>query len=247
MLRVPGLAVAVAAALLTMGVVSAQDPTVTPTATVTATPTTPTPTTGISTATPTTQPSPTVPKSTPTPEPEFNFDEVKEVVVPLIGDDGRTHYVTLTEDTAGIVRVRLSLFSFQYLHSYSAVVFDRGDCGPTGTRDLGPADLLAQFHIPGDLNVGSGLSLWFFNTDRFSLTGPKSIYDSDGAVLAIYRPGSGGSGLRAACAVLAPPLGPPSVGTGTAGDGRLPVALVVGVAGMVGGVAGAWALRRRTG
>ncbi|MBK7724400.1 MAG: hypothetical protein IPI33_03915 [Dehalococcoidia bacterium] len=53
------------------------------------------------------------PTSAPEPsaEPSFNYDVVREVVVPLFGNDGRTHYVTLSQDTAGVVRVRLSLGS----------------------------------------------------------------------------------------------------------------------------------------
>lgn len=146
-------------------------------------------------------------------EPPFNFDEVKEVVVPLIGDDGRTHYVTLSEDTAGIVRIRLSLFNFQP-GTYHTVLFRRGDCAATAT--YGPADVFPRDdRFTLDEDAATTLVLTFFNTDDITITpGPKSIYDADGTSLAVYRPGSGGSGLLAACAVLAAPPGAPSTGTG---------------------------------
>lgn len=64
--------------------------------------------------------------------------------------------------------------------------------------------------------------LTFWNTDLISLTpgAPNSIYDANGAALAVYRPGSGGSGLRAACAILAGPPGAPDTGNGTRVVGR---------------------------
>jgi hypothetical protein len=158
------------------------------------------------------------PSSDPEPagEPPFNFDEVKEVVVPLIGDDGRTHYVTLSEDSAGIVRIRLSLFDFQP-STYRVVIFRRGNCSETAS--YGPDDVIRP-DFPLTLDSREGLVLQFYNTDSITLLpGPKSIYDADGTSLAVYRPGSGGSGLLAACAVLSAPPGAPNTGTGaTAAD-----------------------------
>lgn len=156
-----------------------------------------------------------VPPSTgpePAGEPPFNWDVVKEVVVPLIGDDGRTHYVTLSEDTAGIVRIRLSLFNFQP-GTYHTVLFRRGDCAATAT--YGPADVFPRDdRVTLDEDAATSLVLTFFNTDDITITpGPKSIYDADGTSLAVYRPGSGGSGLLAACAELAAPPGAPGTGT----------------------------------
>jgi hypothetical protein len=149
----------------------------------------------------------------PAAEPPFNFDEVKEVVIPLIGDDGRTHYVTLLEDTAGIVRIRLSLFDFSPL-TYNVVIFRRGDCSETA--NYGPDDVIRP-SFSFTLDSQAALVLQFFNTDSITLLpGPKSIYDADGTSLALYRPGSGGSGLLAACAVLSAPPGAPNTGTGAA-------------------------------
>lgn len=177
------------------------------------------------------------PSSGPEPagEPEFNWDIVKEVVVPLMGDDGRTHYVTLSEDTAGTVRVRLSLFNFQP-GTYHTVLFRRGDCSATAT--YGAADALPRDdRFTLDEDAATTLVLTFFNTDDITITpGPKSIYDADGTSLAVYRPGSGGSGLLAACAELSTPPGPPDTGTGaTTADGA-PVDYR-GIGALVGGLA----------
>lgn len=148
-------------------------------------------------------------------EPPFNYDIVREVVVPLIGDDGRTHYVTLSEDTAGVVRVRLSLFNFRGL-GFNIVLFRRGNC--SASADWGPDDvILPNFPLELDPQAATTLVLHFFNTTSITLTpGPRSIYDADGTFLAVYRPGSGGSGLLAACAALASPPGAPGTGTGAA-------------------------------
>ncbi|MGD9934985.1 MAG: hypothetical protein AB7T37_14900 [Dehalococcoidia bacterium] len=178
-------------------------------------------------------------------EPPFNYDIVREVVVPLIGDDGRTHYVTLSEDTAGIVRLRLSLFDFAP-GGYNVVLFRRGNC--SATANYGPDDVIRP-NFSLELLERAGLVLTFFNTDSITLTsGPKSIYDADGTSLAIYRPGSGGSGLRAACAVLSSPPDVPNTGSGTATPGessldwRTVAALAAGVA--LAGAAASMALRR---
>lgn len=159
------------------------------------------------------------PSSGPEPagEPPFNWDVVKEVVVPLIGDDGRTHYVTLSEDTAGIVRIRLSLLDFSPL-TYNVVIFRRGDC--SATASYGPGDVIRP-NFSFTLDSRASLVLQFFNTDSITLLpGPKSIYDADGTSLAVYRPGSGGSGLLAACAELSTPPGPPDTGTGAPSAGE---------------------------
>lgn len=186
-----------------------------------------------------------VPPNTGLTEPPFNYDIVREVVVPLIGDDGRTHYVTLSEDTAGILRLRLSLFDFAP-GGYNVVLFRRGNC--SATASYGPDDVIRP-NFSLELTERAGLVLTFFNTDSMTLTpGPKSIYDADGTSLAIYRPGSGGSGLRAACAVLSSPPGAPSTGSGTATlgesslDWREVAALAAGVA--LAGAAASIALRR---
>lgn len=190
---------------------------------------------------PTTSPEPAT-------EPPFNFDEVKEVVVPLVGDDGRTHYVTLSEDTAGIVRIRLSLFNFRP-GTYHTVLFRRGDCAATAT--YGPADAFPRddrFTLGED--AATTLVLTFFNTDDITITpGPKSIDDADGTSLAVYRPGSGGSGLLAACAELSMPPGPPDTGTGATFADEAPVdyraiAVIAAGFGLVA-ASGLMALRRQ--
>ncbi len=184
----------------------------------------------------------------PAAEPPFNFDEVKEVVVPLVGDDGRTHYVTLSEDTAGIVRIRLSLFNFQP-GTYHTVLFRRGDCAATAT--YGPADAFPRDdRFTLDEDAATTLVLTFFNTDDITITpGPKSIYDADGTSLAVYRPGSGGSGLLAACAELSTPPGPPDTGTGATTADEAPIhyrSISVMVAGFgLVAASGLLALRRR--
>jgi hypothetical protein len=158
-------------------------------------------------------PPPVTPSPTPT-EPSFNFDIVKEVVVSLIGDDGRQHYVTLSQDTEGVMRVRLSLFYFPG-GPYTIVLFRRGDCAATAS--FGPADVIASLPLQLEERSVGYLVLYFFNTRSMSLSTaePNTIYDADGTSLAIYRPGSGGSGLKAACAVLAAAPGAPVVGNGT--------------------------------
>jgi hypothetical protein len=161
-------------------------------------------------------------------QPPFNYDVVKEVVVPLIGDDGRTHYVTMIQDTAGVVRIRLSLFNFQP-GRYNVIIRQRAACDDSG-------GLVGQLKPPLSLDADSAsyLVLTFWNTDLVSLTpgAPNSIYDADGAALAVYRPGSGGSGLRAACAILSGPPGAPGTGTGLrhADPGAFPWPLAAGVA-----------------
>lgn len=228
---------------------SAQSPTTgaTPSATATASPATPAP--------PTATPVPTL-KATPGlppglfPESAFQFGTIqKEVVVPLIGDDGRTHYVTLSEDRGGMVRIRLSLFSFPAL-TYNVVIFRRGNCAATDT--YGPSDVIVQFPIEQGTQGVATLTLQFANTDRISIvgSGTNSIYDADGTSLAIYRPGSGGSGLKAACAVLAAPPGAPATGTGLRGDGRDrgfgPATVVLSLVALLGVAGVLFALRRRT-
>src|SRR5690349_18129862 len=107
------------AALVAVAVVagaSAETPTASPSATA-AVGDSPSPTAGTPTLTASPSPTATATPTQPSPpidggEPAFNYDIVKEVVVPLIGDDGRVHYVTMSQDTAGIVRIRLSLFDF---------------------------------------------------------------------------------------------------------------------------------------
>lgn len=163
---------------------------------------------------------PPISRPEPAAEPPFNWDVVKEVVVPLIGDDGRTHYVTLSEDTAGIVRMRLSLFDFSPL-SYNVVIFRRGEC--SATASYGPDDVIRP-NFSFTLDSRATLVLTFFNTDSITLTpGPKSIYDADGTSLAVYRPGSGGSGLLAACAVLSATPGAPDTGTGAIAVDEAPI------------------------
>jgi hypothetical protein len=189
------------------------------------------------------------PSSGPEPagEPPFNFDEVKEIVVPLIGDDGRTHHVTLSEDTVGIVRIRLSLFNFQP-GTYHTVLFRRGSCSSTPTS--GPGNVLTRddrFTLEED--AATSLVLTFFNTDDITLTpGPKSIYGPDATFLVVFRPGVDGTELRAACAALSASPGPPDTGTGatqadTAEDYRAVVAMAAGIA--LIGAAALMALRRR--
>ena len=187
------------------------------------------------------------PTSAPEPsaEPSFNYDVVREVVVPLFGNDGRTHYVTLSQDTAGVVRVRLSLFDFTPL-TYNIVLFRRGDCSQTA--NYGPEDVIRP---NVSFTVDSvALVVQFFNTGSITLTaGPKSIYDADGTSLAVYRPGSGGTGLLAACAVLAGPPGAPDTGTGPAGPSgvrpRYRDKGAVVAAAMLATAAGLFAMHRR--
>ncbi|MEX0783204.1 MAG: hypothetical protein WD557_11180 [Dehalococcoidia bacterium] len=235
------LVIGTVAALGMVAIVAAQSPTTTqtpgsPTATVT-------PETGTPVPTVTTEPT-----ATPTPEPEFNFDEVKEVVVPLIGDDGRTHYVTLTEDTAGIVRIRLSLFNFDLPFAHTMIIYDTGDC----SASAGPVfeDVLFQARVGPSEGAGAALVLHFFNTDAISITeGPRTIYDADGTSLAIYRSGDAGPSLRAACAVLVGPPGAPNTGSGVEPPADRPpvIEMMAGVAAVVAGLAVVWSLRRRPG
>jgi hypothetical protein len=179
--------------------------------------------------TPTPTPTPAVTPTTPV-EPEFNYDVVKEVVAPLIGEDGRTHYVTLTQDTNGVVRVRLSLFSFP-AGNYNVIVRASAKCGDEG----GLVGQLTQTPLVWTKEYATALVLQFYNTRVLSLTpgAPGSIYDADGAALAIYRPGDSGEGLRAACALLGVSPGPPGTGSGighpNAGGRRMvmPIAAVV--------------------
>ncbi|MCC7363071.1 MAG: hypothetical protein IT303_01770 [Dehalococcoidia bacterium] len=132
---------------------------------------------------------------------------------PLISDDGRQHYVTLMQDTAGVVRVRVSLFSFA-AGTYNVVLFNNGNCSAVGDD---PGQVIGTL---GGMEL-EGATTWvlvFFNTDLISLHAgaANSIADRDGTSLAIYRPGSGGSGLRAACGRLGEPPGPPASGSGMA-------------------------------
>lgn len=153
------------------------------------------------------------PTPVPTATPVFNFDEVLEVVSEMPDDHGTTHYVTLDEDTEGTVRIRLSLFSFPE-GPYNAVVFRSGDCSATGT--FGPDDALASF--PFELKERAGLVLVFFNTRviRVAHGVPGTIYDGDGASLAIYRPADSGAG-PVACARLDRPVAAPATGNSEAG------------------------------
>jgi hypothetical protein len=253
MLRGPMIMGSLGAGLFAM-VAVAQEPTATPTpfggATATATVTT---TSTADTATPpptveTPTPSTGTPEPTPTTEPEFNFDEVKEVVVPLIGDDDRTHYVTLSEDTAGVVRVRLSLFNFPLPFPHTVIVYDRADCSYTANPVA--EEVLLQAQIGPDEGAGTALVLHFFNTTAIAITGgPRSIYDADGTSLAIYRPGDAGPVLRAACAVLAAPLGAPDTGTGVnrTHESRAGSEMVAAMVVVAAGVGIAWSLRRKPG
>jgi hypothetical protein len=148
------------------------------------------------------------PDASPTPTPTFNFDEVKEVVSELRGANGTTHYVTLSEDTEGVVRIRLSLFSVP-AGSYVAVLFRRGDCSQTAAN--GPEDALGSFAFR--LDEKGGLVLVFFNSRLIGITpgAPNSIYDADGTSLAVYSPGDSGAG-PIACARLDLPVGAPATG-----------------------------------
>jgi hypothetical protein len=169
-------------------------------------------------------------------------------VVPLIGDDGRTHYVTLSEDTAGVVRVRLSLFNFPLPFPHTVIVYDRADCSYTANPVA--EEVLLQAQIGPDEGAGTALVLHFFNTTAIAITGgPRSIYDADGTSLAIYRPGDAGPVLRAACAVLAGNPGAPDTGSGVAQRGdRLPLLeFGAGIAALAGGLGAVWTLRRRPG
>ncbi len=220
-----GLASLMAIAALTAGIALAQSPS---------------PTTTVSPVAATATPSPTTPSANPTPaatvtpapkdlppvdggEPPFNYDIVKEVVVTLIGDDGRTHYVTMSQDTAGIVRFRFSLFNFP-TGFYQVYVMSLGKCGPDAmTRRVGGLSLrgdvpIAQLHaIQQSAEGEQSLVLYFENTDQLSLTPgrPNSIYDADGTAL-ILRGGPvvADPAPIAACAVLATPPGTPETGTG---------------------------------
>lgn len=198
------------------------------------------------TPTPLTSAPPTVvstpPPATPSPaptEPSFNFDVVKEVVVPLIGDDGRQHYVTLSQDTDGVVRVRLSFFYFLG-GPYTIVLFRRGDCAATAS--FSPGDVISSLPLQLEERSVGYLVLYFFNTRSISLSpgASNTVYDADGTSLAVYRPGSGGSGLKAACAVLAPGPGVPVTGTGTApvGTGSISLSLSLAGAALVAGGVG---------
>jgi hypothetical protein len=207
------------------------------------------------TPSPTSQPQPTsVATSTatvvPTPtEPAFNWAIVKEVVVPLIGDDGRTHYVTLSQDTEGVVRVRLSLFYFQP-GTYQVVLFNKGDCSPSATRTYtAPNDVIQSFPLDLGPQSASYLGLSFFNTRLISIVGdaPNSIYDADGTSLAIYRPASPSAGWSA-CASLSAPGAPAGGNSPPAGRTHsLPSLLLVAPAAGLMGLALllAWRWRRR--
>jgi hypothetical protein len=147
------------------------------------------------------------------PGPGAREEAIAELVVPLVGDDGRTHYVTFWQYEGGAVRIRLSLFAFA-AGPYNVVVFDRG--GRRSTGDFGPGDVLAQF--PLEQPEPAGLVLHIFETHSFSILpgAVNTLLDANGGTLAIYRPGSGGSGLLAACADVGQPPGSPAAGTGTA-------------------------------
>lgn len=154
-------------------------------------------------------------------EPAFNNAIVRELVVPLNGSDGRRHYVTMSEDTAGTVRVRLSLFDFPP-GAYHAVLFRKGSCAPMATASYGPADAypdespLQSF----TLDERAGLVLTFFNTRAVTLTpGPSSLFDADGTSLALYRPGDSGAGPVACAELSAAPARPPDTGGGLAATG----------------------------
>jgi hypothetical protein len=210
--------VLLAASLLFGAATVAAQTTPTPSPAATTVTTTPVPTspaatavTSTPTAPPTIRTAPPAPTGTPTPS--FNFDEVKEVVSELRGSDGRIHYVTLSEDTEGAVRIRLSLFEFP-ASSYNAVLFRNGDCSKTAT--FGPGDALGSF--PFTLTERSGLVLTFFNTRVISITAgsPNSIYDSDGTSLAVYVPGDSGIG-PVACGRLDVAPGAPRTGDSATG------------------------------
>jgi hypothetical protein len=155
-------------------------------------------------------------------EPAFNNATVRELVVPLNGSDGRQHYVTLSEDTAGTVRVRLSLFDFPP-GTYHAVLFRKGSCASAATAGYGPADAYADDSPlqTFTLDERAGLVLTFFNTRAITITpGPYSLFDADGTSLALYRPGDGGAGPVACAELSGAPPGPPDTGSGLAAGGR---------------------------
>jgi hypothetical protein len=157
-------------------------------------------------------------------EPAFNYQVVKEIVAPLVAEDGRTHYVTLSQDTNGVVRVRYSLFTFPS-GFYTVYLHGGGSCTPKH-QSTGP--IWAQLPgVPvGPYPTGSSLELYFYNTTALSLTPGlrNSIYDEDGTSLAFSADASpeNVAGRDVACAVLAAPPGVPMVGTGLSSgrDGR---------------------------
>ncbi|MBK7126807.1 MAG: hypothetical protein IPH65_12960 [Dehalococcoidia bacterium] len=75
-------------------------------------------------------------------------------------------------------------------------------CACSQTANYGPEDVIRP---NVSFTVDSvALVVQFFNTGSITLiAGPKSIYDADGTSLAVYRPGSGGTGLLASPCVLA--------------------------------------------
>lgn len=241
-----------AAALVVIGLASAQEPTVSPSVEPTTTAATPTgtPATLTPATTPTPAPSPPPPDTSPG-EPEFNYDLVTEIVAPLVAEDGRTHYVTLSQDTAGVVRVRYSLFSFPE-GFYTVYVHEGGACSPPH-RSTG--ETWAQLRgIPQEAeNAESALVLHFYNTQTISLTPglPNSIYDEDGTTLALSVDASNEDldGRDIACAILAAPPGAPDTGSGVeSSKERRPVLeMTSGMAVVAAGLAVVWALRRRPG
>lgn len=150
----------------------------------------------------------TPPTRGPGDEPPFNFEVVKEVVAPLVGDDGTTHYVTLSEDSAGALRIRLSLFHWRERVN-EVFLFPRGVCPQSREFQIGDV-IIGTFAFELE-ELGSELVLVFRNTVGISiLPGPMSIYDEDGASLAMFS----ARRTLTACAVLAGPPAAPESGNG---------------------------------
>lgn len=191
--------------------------------------TTSSPAAGTATAVPTTPPTSTPVPLAPTPalppgalpESAFNFDIVREVVYELRATGGVVHYVTLSQDTAGVVRVRTSLFNFP-AGSYTLLFHPSQSCASTaGTRGIDVFTLSRQ----------DGLVLTFRNTNQLSLEGlsnaqPLGIFDIDGSAFGLFRSDALTDGAAIACAIV-PPIqvpGAPATGSGPGRDGGAPLA-----------------------
>lgn len=234
---------ALAGGLALFAVASAQSPTPL---------TTPSPAAGTATAAPTTPPTATPVPVAPTPalppgalpESAFNFDIVREVVYELRANDGVVHYVTLSQDTAGVVRVRTSLFNFP-AGSYTLLFHPSQSCASTaGTR---PIDAFTLDRL-------GSLVLTFRNTNQLSLEGlsnarPFGIFDIDGNAFGLFRTDAVTNGTAIACAIV-PPIevpGAPATGSGPGLDGRTPLAWTGAAAGVVSLAMAAIHWRKRRG